>query len=200
MLVPVPVHSEGGLMTDILLPRPPRDSGWESDDLDMYDLPDHVELIYGALEVMMSPQRCWHDEVMYRLRNVLDRAMPDDLQIRQEMTIRINSKNRPEPDLLIVADQPGYTRDTRWFHPRDVRLIVEVESPESVDRDRHLKPGIYAMGGIPYYLRISEAAEGLPILHLYRLEGGEYKPVSEQYGRVVLDEPVKVNAKLEGNW
>ena len=35
-------------MTDILLPRPPRDSGWESDDLDMYDLPDHVELIYGS--------------------------------------------------------------------------------------------------------------------------------------------------------
>jgi hypothetical protein len=55
MLVLVPVHSEGGSMTDILLPRPPRDSGWESDDLDMYDLPDHVELIYGALEVMMSP-------------------------------------------------------------------------------------------------------------------------------------------------
>jgi Uma2 family endonuclease len=134
------------------------------------------------------------------LRTILDRAAPIDLRVEQEMTLRINSKNRPEPDLLIVADQSGYTRDTRWFHPRDVKLIVEFESPESVDRDRHLKPGIYAMGGIPYYLRISEASEGLPVLHLYRLENGEYEPVSEHYGRVVLDEPIKVDAKLEGNW
>ncbi|GAA2125327.1 Uma2 family endonuclease [Glycomyces algeriensis] len=187
-------------MLDILLPPPPRDSGWESDDLDMYDLPDHVELIYGALEVMMSPQRSWHHEVMFRLRMVLDRAVPSDLRIEQEMTIRINRKNRPEPDLLIVEDRPEYGRDTRWFHPAHVRLAVEVESPESEERDRLLKPRIYAMGGIPHYLRISEAAEGLPVLHLYRLDAGEYQLVSEQYGRVALDEPIKVNAKLEGNW
>lgn len=187
-------------MNDVLLPRPPRDSGWESDDLDMYDLPDHIELIYGALELMMSPQRSWHDEVMFRLRIILDRVVPDGLRIHQEMTVRIDRKNRPEPDLLVVADQPGYTRDTRWFHPRDVGLVVEVESPESEDRDRRLKPGIYAIGGIPYYLRVSEAAEGLPVLHLYHLEEGEYRLVSEQYGRVVLNEPFKVDARLEGNW
>lgn len=187
-------------MTDILLPPPPRESGWESDDLDVYDLPDHIELVYGALELMMSPQRTWHHEVMFRLRIALDKAVPDDLEVHQEMTVRINRKSRPEPDLLVVAERPGYNRDTRWFHPEDVRLVVEVESPESEERDRHLKPGIYAMGGIPYYLRISEAAEGLPVLHLYRLEGDRYKLVSEQYGRVVMDEPIKVNAKLEGNW
>ena len=187
-------------MTDILLPRPPRDSGWESDDLDMYDLPDHVELIYGALEVMMSPQRSWHSEVMFRLRTVLDRAMPDHLRIEQEMTVRIDRKNRPEPDLVVFEALPEYNRFTKWFRPEHVKLVVEVESPESEERDRLLKPAIYAFGRIPYYLRIAEAADGMPILNLYRLEGDRYELVSEQYGRVVLDEPVQVSAKLEGNW
>jgi Uma2 family endonuclease len=191
---------EGGPMLDILLPPPPRDSGWESDDLDMYDLPDHVELIYGALEVMVSPQRSWHHEVMFRLRVLLDRAVPDHLRVHQEMTVRINRKNRPEPDLLIVAHQIDYNRSTRWFRPEDVKLVVEVESPESAERDRLLKPAIYAMGRIPFYLRIAEAADGLPILYLYRLKGDQYELVGEQYGRVVLDDPVSVNSKLEGNW
>ncbi|WP_168801588.1 Uma2 family endonuclease [Glycomyces buryatensis] len=187
-------------MTDILLPRPPRDSGWESDDLDMYDLPDHVELIYGALQLMMSPQRTWHDEIMYRLRIILDRAAPSDLRVRQEMTVRINRKNRPEPDLLILVDQPEYNRSTKWFRPEDVKLVVEVESPESEERDRFLKPAIYAIGRIPNYLRISETDEGVPALHLYRLEGNEYQLVSEEYGRICLDEPFKVDAKLKGHW
>lgn len=187
-------------MLDILLPPPPRDSGWESDDLDLYDLPDHVELIYGALEVMMSPQRSWHSEVMFRLRTILDRAMPENLRIEQEMTVRIDRKSRPEPDLIVFEAQPEYNRFTKWFRPEHVKLVAEVESPESEERDRYLKPALYAMGRIPYYLRISEAADGMPILHLYRLEGDRYELVGEQYGRVVLDEPVKVNAKLEGNW
>ncbi|WP_158299928.1 Uma2 family endonuclease [Glycomyces paridis] len=186
-------------MTGFLLPRPPRDSGWESDDLDEHDLPDHVELIDGALEAM-SPQCSWHQEVIFRLMVILDHAASDDLRVEQRMTIRIDRKNRPEADLLIVEVRPEYGRDTRWFRPAHVRLVVEIESPESEERDRLLKPGIYARGNIPYYLRSSEAVEGLPVLHLYRLEDGEYKLVSEQYGRVVLDEPVKVNAKLDGNW
>lgn len=187
-------------MTGIVLPPPPRDSGWESDDLDKYDLPDHIELIYGALELMMSPQRAWHSEVLFRLRRILDGKAPEDLQIHQRMTVRIDRKSRPEPDLLTVEDRPEYGRDTRWFHPAHVRLVAEVESPESEQRDRYLKPGIYARSGIPYYLRVSEAAEGLPVLHLYRLEGNEYKLVREEYGRVIIVEPFEVNAKLEGRW
>ncbi|NUQ87913.1 MAG: hypothetical protein HOQ43_05565, partial [Glycomyces artemisiae] len=68
-------------MFDVLLPPPPRDSGWESDDLDMYDLPEHVELIYGALELMMSPQRTWHHLIIRRLANALEEVAEPQWQV-----------------------------------------------------------------------------------------------------------------------
>ncbi|MFC9896182.1 hypothetical protein ACFVMC_21045 [Nocardia sp. NPDC127579] len=44
---------------------PPRDSGWEAEDLDnVPELPRHTELIDGALILMVSPQRSWHDRVV----------------------------------------------------------------------------------------------------------------------------------------
>ncbi|MCC2277255.1 Uma2 family endonuclease [Streptomyces sp. ET3-23] len=57
---------------------PPRDSGWEADDLDTIpDLPRHTELIDGALTFMMSPQRSWHDRVIRRLASALEDQAPE---------------------------------------------------------------------------------------------------------------------------
>ncbi len=189
-------------MTDVLLPRPPRDSGWESDDLDKYDLPDHVELIYGALELMMSPQRAWHSEVVFQLRLILKANLPDTYKVQQEMTIRIDKKSRPEPDILVVRDNPdsNYDLATKWFRPEDVVLAVEVESPESEVRDRKLKPVLYAEAGIPQYIRVSEADNGDPMLYRYRLTDGEYQLVSEHRARLVLDEPVAIDVGLSDLW
>lgn len=183
-------------MTDILLPRPPRDSGWESDDLDKYDLPDHVELIYGALEVMMSPQRSWHHRLIRRIANLLDDAASPDWLVEQEMTVRINKKNRPEPDLLIVRNRPDYDLDTKWFKPEDVALAVEVESEESETRDRELKPILYAKAEIPNYLRVAASDNFEPVFYHYRLRDGEYQLVSEHLSRLVLDEPVKIDTAI----
>jgi Uma2 family endonuclease len=185
-------------MPDILLPRPPRDSGWDSDELDMYDLPDHVELIYGALELMMSPQRAWHDEVIFQLRLILRAVIPDDLKVRQEMTVRVDKKSRPEPDLLVYRDRPDYTLKTKWFRPEDVVLAAEVESPESEARDRELKPLLYSKAEIPHYLRVVESESGLPVLYHYRLKDANYELVSEHEARLVLDEPFAVDERLKG--
>ncbi len=43
------------------------------------------------------------------------------------MTIKLDQRNRPEPDLLVTtADFDG---DRTWFAPDEVRLAVEVVSP-----------------------------------------------------------------------
>ncbi len=185
-------------MTDILLPRPPRDSGWESDDLDEYDLPDHVELIYGALEVMMSPQRAWHDEVIFQLRLILRAQLPEAYKVRQEMTVRIDNKSRPEPDLVVYRDRPEYDLKTKWFRPEDVALAVEVESPESEVRDRELKPLLYAKAKIRHYLRVVESESGEPLLFHCRLEQGGYEFVSEHRARLVLGDPFAIDEQLKG--
>lgn len=49
----------------------------------------------------------------------------------------LDPRNRPEPDLLVTtADFDG---DRTWFAPEDVRLVIEVVSPESAHRDRTVR-------------------------------------------------------------
>src|SRR3954447_20193814 len=82
--------------------RPPRAEGWLADDLDrLPEAPRHTELIDGALVFMMSPQRSWHGRVVTALTVQLAAAAPDGFEVEREMTIRLDDRNRPEPDLLV---------------------------------------------------------------------------------------------------
>ncbi|WP_406191289.1 MULTISPECIES: Uma2 family endonuclease [unclassified Streptomyces] len=147
---------------------PPRPSGWEADDLDNApDLPRHTELIDGALIFMMSPQRSWHARVVTRLTTALEDRAPDGFVIDREMTVKLNAKNRPEPDVLAVT--VPYDPDRTRYLPDQVALAVEVVSDESADRDRSLKPVKYAQAGISHYWRIEEE-NGLPVVHTYELD------------------------------
>ncbi|WP_225847901.1 Uma2 family endonuclease [Streptomyces sp. HPF1205] len=148
---------------------PPRDSGWEADDLDLLppDAPRHIELLDGALIFNMSPQRSWHDRVIRRLTAALEAAAPSGWTVEAQMTVKLNRRSRPEPD-VVVASVPYDPRRTR-FLPADVALLVEVVSAESEDRDRRYKPGLYADAGVRNLWRI-EDEDGLPVIHTYELD------------------------------
>ncbi|MFF3159775.1 Uma2 family endonuclease [Streptomyces sp. NPDC057910] len=147
---------------------PPRPSGWEADDLDHApDVPRHTELIDGALIFMMSPQRSWHARVVTRLTSTLDGQAPEGFSIDREMTIKLDEKNRPEPDILAVT--VPYDPDRTRYLPSQVALAIEVVSDESADRDRSLKPLKYAQAGIPHYWRV-EDENSFPVVHTYELD------------------------------
>lgn len=148
--------------------RPPRPEGWFAEDLDrLPEAPRHTELIDGALVFMMSPQRSWHGRLLTMLTVTLMDQAPDGMQVEREMTIRLDARNRPEPDLL-VARAP-YDPDRTWFAPHEVQLVVEVVSPESAHRDRTVKLRKYAEAGIPHYWCI-EDEDGAPVAHVYELD------------------------------
>ncbi|MBU3061096.1 Uma2 family endonuclease [Nocardia sp. NEAU-G5] len=115
----------------------------------------------------MSPQRSWHARVITRLTTALDDQAPEGFVIDGEMTITLNRKNRPEPDVL-AATVP-YDPDRTRYLPDEVALAIEAVSDESADRDRSLKPFKYAHAGIPHYWRIEEE-NGLPVIHAYELD------------------------------
>ncbi|MET9642546.1 Uma2 family endonuclease [Streptomyces syringium] len=155
---------------------PPRPEGWFAEDLDrLPDAPRHTELIDGALVFMMSPQRWWHGHLLTVLAVALMEQAPEGLRVGREMTVRLDERNRPEPDLL-VATTP-YDPDRTWFAPEDVQLVVEVVSPESAHRDRTVKLRKYAQAGIPHYWCI-EDEDGAPVVHVYELDEptGVYAP------------------------
>ncbi|AUG80103.1 restriction endonuclease [Kitasatospora sp. MMS16-BH015] len=137
---------------------PPREEGWYAEDLDrLTEAPRHTELIDGALVFMMSPQRSWHSRVVSALTFALEAQAPEELEVEREMTIRLDRRNRPEPDLVVAKAE--YRPNRTWFDPSEVLLVVEVVSPESEHRDRTMKPRKYAEAGIPSYWRIEHEVE-----------------------------------------
>ncbi|GHF60668.1 hypothetical protein GCM10010218_47660 [Streptomyces mashuensis] len=148
--------------------RPPREEGWLADDLDhLPEAPRHTELIDGVLILMMSPQRWWHGEIVDSLKSALKEVAPSGFRVGREMTVRLDERNRPEPDLVVTT--APFVPDVTWFAPEDVQLVVEVVSPESAHRDRAVKPRKYAEAGIPHYWCVEEE-NGAPVVHVFELE------------------------------
>lgn len=177
--------------------RPPRAEGWFAEDLDhLPEAPRHTELIDGALVFMMSPQRSWHGRLVTSLTSALIEQAPRGIEVEREMTIRLDARNRPEPDLL--ATTAPYDPDRTWYAPQDVVLVVEVVSPESAHRDRTVKLRKYAEAGIQHYWRI-EAEGTSPALHAYELDGptAAYAPAGILRGATRLRRPFPIDLDLD---
>nr|WSY54303.1 Uma2 family endonuclease [Streptomyces sp. NBC_00886] len=157
-------------------PVPPRD-GYTVDDLfTLPDLPPHTELIDGSL-VFVSPQRIFHSRMIDLLVAGLRRTVPGGLKVCREMTVVLDRRNGPEPDLSVVRAEAVTGLEQTRFQAEDVLLAVEVVSPDSEARDRDTKPRKYAAAGIPYFWLV-EMAEGNqhPVVRVYEID-----PVNKTY-------------------
>lgn len=167
---------EYGLDDQYEWPRPP-EGGRTADDLDrLPNLPPHTELIDGSL-VFMSPQNRFHSRTMRLLDNALLAQVPEGLDVDREMTIRLDDKNRPEPDIVVFREE-AVTDDAEqaWYGPESVISAVEVVSADSRERDREVKPRKYAQAGVPRFWRV-EKNDGLPVVYVYELD-----PATKAYG------------------
>jgi Uma2 family endonuclease len=148
--------------------HPPREEGWFAEDLDrLPEAPRHTELIDGALIFMMSPQRAWHSRLVAALKHTLASQAPAGFEVDQEMTVRLDARNRPEPDIVVTT--APYNPDRTYFRADEVQLAIEVVSPESAHRDRIVKLRKYAEAGVRHFWRV-EDEEGLPAVHVYELD------------------------------
>jgi Uma2 family endonuclease len=112
------------------------------------------------------------------------------------MTIRMDARNRPEPDLLVTT--APYVADRTWYAPDDVVLVVEVVSPESAHRDRTVKLRKYAEAGIAHYWCI-EDEDGAPAVHAYELDHPtrSYAPVGIFRHSLQLTAPFPIDLDLD---
>ncbi|MCX4819129.1 Uma2 family endonuclease [Streptomyces sp. NBC_01142] len=175
--------------------RPPRAEGWFAEDLDrLPEAPRHTELIDGALVFGMVPQRSWHGRLVTGLTVALMAQAPDGIEIEREMTIRLDARNRPEPDVLLTT--APYAADRTWFAPEDVLLVIEVVSPESAHRDRTVKLRKYAEAGIGHYWCIKDE-DTVPAVHVYELDEptGSYAPTG--IFRHALQRPLPFEISLD---
>ncbi|WP_327215871.1 Uma2 family endonuclease [[Kitasatospora] papulosa] len=157
-------------------PVPPQD-GYTVDDLfTLPDLPPHTELLDGSL-VFVSPQRDFHSTVIDLLVTGLRHGAPPELKARREMTVVLDRRNAPEPDVCVVRAEAVTGRELTRFEAADVLLAVEVVSPDSEARDRDAKPQKYAAAGIPNFWLVEMAgSDRHPVVRAYELD-----PVNKAY-------------------
>jgi Uma2 family endonuclease len=177
---------------------PPR-HGFKADDLDRIpDLPPHTELIDGSL-VFVSPQKSFHALAVDLLTQSLRAQVPKSLTVRREMSITLNRRNRPEPDVLLVrAEAVTEDADETGYQAADVALAVEVVSPDSEERDRKRKPQLYAEAGIPHFWRVEKGDGRRPVVYVYELDPATraYMPVGIFHDRLKLAAPFAMEIDL----
>ncbi|GHC93136.1 hypothetical protein GCM10007079_42230 [Nocardiopsis terrae] len=143
---------------------------------------------------MTSPQRSRHGRLVTGLTTALtDRAFRG-VGTEREMTVRLDARNRPEPDLL--ATSAPYDPDRTWYAPEDVLLVVEVVSPESAHRDRTVKLRKYAEAGIPHYWCVEEE-NGVPVAHVHELDGPTGAYAAAGIFRGALQRPLPFDLDLD---
>ncbi|WP_241002554.1 Uma2 family endonuclease [Streptomyces sp. CB01881] len=177
--------------------RPPV-GGYTAEDLDrLPDLPPHTELLDGSL-IFVSPQTLFHMRTLRRLEQALEAAVPEGWEVWREMTVRLNLRNRPEPDLLVVDEHADTGPKGTYCNAEDVLLAVEVVSEESRERDRQVKPRKYAAAGVRHFWRVEGDDEGRPVVHTYELD-----PATQSYGltgihhkQLKLERPFPVDVDL----
>lgn len=151
-------------------PVPPKD-GYTVDDLfTLPDLPPHTELIDGAL-VLPRPQSTYHSVAVDLLVSGLRAGRPVEFKVSRQMTVILDERNGPEPDVIVSWADACSGRDQVSFRAEDVLLAVEVVSPDSEFRDRTTKPQKYAAAGIPNFWRVEEnGTSGQPVVHVHELD------------------------------
>ncbi|UYQ63912.1 Uma2 family endonuclease [Streptomyces peucetius] len=148
-------------------PMPPQDGHTLDDLLTLPNLPPHTELIDGSL-VFASAQREFHSVVIDRLMAGLRRSMPPELKAVRQMTVVLDKRNGPEPDVSVVRAEAVINRSQTCFTAADVQLAVEVVSPDSEARDRHRKPHLYAEVGIPHFWLVEMGGtDEHPVVHVF---------------------------------
>ncbi|MFG2923652.1 Uma2 family endonuclease [Streptomyces sp. NPDC048305] len=157
-------------------PVPPQD-GYTVDDLfTLPDLPPHTELLDGSL-IFVSPQRIFHSLMIDLLTHGLRSGAPRELKVVREMTVALDRRNGPEPDVSVIRAESVTSREQTRFEAGDVLLAVEVVSPDSEARDRDTKPQKYAAAGIPNFWLVEMAgSDKHPVVRVYELD-----PVNKSY-------------------
>jgi Uma2 family endonuclease len=173
---------------------PPTD-GFTSADLDkLPGLPPHTELLNGSL-VFVSPQRRWHSLAKKFIWSKLREAAPSGWYVDMEMSVKVSDRNRPEPDVIVFnAAAESDDLSESFYNAEDVLLVVEVVSPESVERDHEVKPRKYAAAGIRHYWLVEQDGVSVAV-YAYELDpvGKVYLPPVIQHDHVKLPAPFPID-------
>ena len=130
--------------------------------------------LWEGTPVAMSPSPGFRHqvlarEIMTRLLTALQAAGCSDCQVVYELDWRIATDTVVRPDLSLICGEVQ-----TQFLERPPRLIVEVTSPSTADKDRTAKHALYEQEQVAYYLIADPDAKTLEAWHLH---AGKYSKI-----------------------
>ena len=136
---------------------------------------ENTELIEGHIlkKMTKSPEHTYTVARLFEAFVLLISSTKEtDYYVRKEEPLTLGD-SEPEPDLAVVAGEPGDYRDG---HPKDARLVVEV-AVSSLELDRE-KAALYANGGVQEYWIVNTKEQKVEV---YTESGSEGKYESVKY-------------------
>jgi len=108
---------------------------------------EKLELIEGEI-VMMAAKGIAHERIKSALTVAVSRALPDDLTIGVEATLRLTNMIMLEPDVAVFPKEL-FKKSTTFVQldPGEAHLIIEVAA-SSLAYDKGLKARLYARHGV----------------------------------------------------
>jgi Uma2 family endonuclease len=162
------VREADGLSVDV---RPLQGLWTEEQYLKLTDQTNHfIEFTDGVIEVLPMPTE--HHQAILEMLFLALRAFIEQLGGKARfapLRLQIRPGKQREPDILLVRDASDPRRQNRYWLGAD--LVVEVVSPDDVERDTVEKVADYAEAGIPEYWIVNPEDESITVL---RLEGEAY--------------------------
>ncbi|WP_030058769.1 Uma2 family endonuclease [Streptomyces novaecaesareae] len=157
-----------------------------------------IEIVDGMVVVSPSASKR-HNRLARFLANALDEAGGAEWNADTDFDVRLQDVplNNRRPDVVVYRAD---TIDESPTRPGHVLLLVEVVSPGSETTDRVVKLDQYAKAGIPFYWRVEQAADRVPIVHTYVLDAaqGSYRAGELFTGLVKAVVPYPVVVDLSG--
>jgi len=125
---------------------------------------EKFELIEGEV-VMMASKGIAHERIKSALIVAIVRALPDDLTIGVETTLRLTDTTMLEPDIAVFP-KVLFRRSTAGFaqlNPEEARLVIEVANT-SLAYDKVLKAPLYVRQRVKEYW-VVDANERITWVH-----------------------------------
>jgi Uma2 family endonuclease len=134
------------------------------------------DLINGVI-YMASPETTDANDLFFwfgTIMRLFARTRKLGTVLGNRVALRLDNRNGPEPDILFVHKSRLY-RVKRRHIDGAADLVVEIVTPDSVERDYVLKRNLYEAMGILEYWIVDEMLEKITLLRL--AANGKYREV-----------------------
>ncbi len=133
--------------------------------------------------------------IIYELKNALKKSKCNNCKVYEFIDVKIKEDTIVQPDVLIVCKPI-----TKNFLDFAAALVVEILSPATAFKDRHVKFSLYETMGIKYFLLVDIEKQRIEINTLTDNKYQLTTYIGSGSFQLVLDNDCTIDVELNNIW